>query len=269
MKFMQKLFTLSCAAVLVFMVSSTAFAQRRPNYTEVGGALGISNYNGDFSASSGSFPVSQLSSLVHNDLGMSVFLQHHFHPHLSVKPMLSYYRLWASDKNSFDDSRKIRDGGFRADLFEGSLIFVWDFIGTYRGFRYRPKFNFYAFAGVGFAYVRGTGSPGLDLNNVRGSVNNYSLVTLAVPFGVGIKYRLTERWNLGAEVGIRFTGNNRIDNYDAAVGLAGASGVNAPTVARGNDWYGFQGITLSYILFNPDQCPKPARAKKRFLGIKF
>lgn len=261
MKSMQKLFTTLCAVALVFALATPAIAQRRQTFTEVGGAIGASQYNGDFSASNGSFPVSQLSSLVHNDLGLSAFLQYHFHPHLSVKPMVSYYRLWARDKDAYDDTRKIRDGGFRADLFEASALLVYDFVGTYRSFRYRPKFNFYVFAGLGAAYFRGTGSPGLDANQVRGIVNNYSGIALVVPFGIGIKYRLTEKWNIGAEVGIRYTTSNSIDNYTAPPDVQGS------TVGGGRDWYAFEGITLSYILFNPDQCPKPSRGKKKFLGI--
>lgn len=256
MKYKQILFS-----IVLTVISSTTYAQTMFKYWEVGGSLGISNYNGNFSASTANFPVGQLSSFVHNDLGISAFAQYHFHPSLSIRPQVSYLRIWARDRDSKDSTRVDRNGGFRADLFEVSGVLVWDFLATSNNYKSRPNFTPYIFAGLGFTYGRGTGSPGIDVGQVRGVVKNYTTTAVVVPFGGGVKYRLRERWNIFAELAVRWSSTNYLDNYATIPDLPN----NPPTKSK-YDWYTYTNIGVSYIIFDRDQCPKPKSGKKkRFL----
>ncbi|WP_456300531.1 DUF6089 family protein [Spirosoma telluris] len=68
-------------------------------------------------------------------------------------------------------------------------------------------------------HTEGQGQPGYD--------KPYSLVTLAIPVGIGARYRLNENFNLGVEIGYRYTFTDYLDDVggtyaapDALQGLA-------------------------------------------------
>jgi hypothetical protein len=105
----------------------------------------------------------------------------------------------------------------------------------------------------------------------------YALTQLAIPFGAGLKFKLTERVILGAEIGLRKLFTDYLDdvstNYAAASDLLQARGQQAVDLAfrsdelvggttnypekgtqRGGssvkDWYYFSGIHLSFRFGN-------------------
>lgn len=188
------------------------------------------------------------------------------------------------------DCVRLRNLSFRSSLWEAFLRAEFNFLpyGLRRGVQ--KRFSPFIFGGVGIfgfnpraAYTSpttgatewydlqplGTEGQGTSAYPDR---RRYSLLELCVPFGVGIKWRLSPGLHLCAEYGWRLTRTDYLDDVSTtyvdpqllidtygegsmAARLADRSGevqegyVNAPGVKRGddslNDWYAFFHISLT------------------------
>jgi hypothetical protein len=70
---------------------------------------------------------------------------------------------------------------------------------------------------------------------------NGGMVGVAIPAGIGIKYALSPRWNLGLEAGARKTFTDELDhlvNQNAFID-------NRHT----KDWYFYSGVSVSYTFY--------------------
>ena len=112
---------------------------------------------------------------------------------------------------------------------------------------------------------------------MAGRPGRYSLTEFAVPFGIGVKFAVTEYWNISWEFAYRQTFTDYLDdvsgvyvdrdelitaNGELAANLANRTGeflgiaepVNTPGVSRGNpntnDMYLFTGFTFTYNFFD-------------------
>ncbi|WP_205500532.1 type IX secretion system protein PorG [Rufibacter psychrotolerans] len=76
-------------------------------------------------------------------------------------------------------------------------------------------------------------------------------VTLAVPVGAGVKYALSEHWNLGFEAGVRVLLTDEFDNL---------SSQNEQVMNKyDRDLYFYNGVSISYTFYKIN-CPiKPSR----------
>jgi Domain of unknown function (DUF6089) len=154
---------------------------------------------------------------------------------------------------------------------EGKSITPY-FFAAIAGYHFNPYTNDSAGAKV-FLKPLSTEGQGLDAYPDR---KNYSLTQFAVPFGGGIKLQISDNLQLAAEVGIRKTFTDYLDDVSnsyvdyatllAAKGpkavelayrgdeLASAPGYPAEGVQRGSpktkDWYYFSGLRLSARLNN-------------------
>ncbi len=257
---------------------------------EIGLMGGMSNYIGDLSD----------ESLVLGSSGTSVglFGRYNISNFVAVKGFAGYGQLSADDKNSSVAESKLRNLNFFSDVFEFSVHCEYNILeNDLRNINTRP-FVLYAFGGIGvFNY-----NPKTSLNDTvyelqplategQGSTvyndqKRYSLTEFAFPFGVGIRQRIGNNFTLGAEIGIRYTSTNYLDDVGGMYALnsvvEGASGNVArrladrswetdPTIPQGyfqegelrsrkttfeNDIYIMAGVTLSFIIRNKGQgCP--------------
>ena len=130
-----------------------------------------------------------------------------------------------------------RNWNFKSTLIEVSTGFEWmPLRKTNYGDTgvYRPQFNPYLFAGIGFAVSNSTldtsESPEFQLNDTGGSNS-----LLVVPFGGGLRFDFQERMSLAGEVSWRYTGSDYVDGISAGK-------------QETSDWYFLAGISLSYSL---------------------
>jgi hypothetical protein len=79
-------------------------------------------------------------------------------------------------------------------------------------------------AGVGFVFA---------INN------GHNQASFTIPIGVGVKYKLKERMNLGVEFTMRKEFSDRIDGYSDLFGIKHSFGKNT-------DWYSFLTVTATY-----------------------
>jgi Domain of unknown function (DUF6089) len=162
---------------------------------------------------------------------------------------------------------------FEYNLFklEGKSLTPYFFAGI-AGFHFNPYTNDSAGAKV-FLRPLSTEGQGLEAYPDR---KNYSLTQFAVPFGGGIKLQISDNLQIAAEVGIRKTFTDYLDDVsttyvDYATLLAAkgpkavelayrgdevAGGLGYPTEgaqrgsAKTKDWYYFSGLRLSARLHN-------------------
>lgn len=160
---------------------------------------------------------------------------------LSTKVMLTYGWLRGDDQTTMEQYRSNRNLHFRSPIVEFSGQLEYSIIKERQGHRYNLrrvrgikgfKTNTYFFVGVGGLYfnprakldgkwysLQPLGTEGQGLVPTR---KPYSRFTVCIPYGIGFKYGMNRRWNIGLELGVRKTFSDYLDDvsttyYDNAL----------------------------------------------------
>ncbi|MES2779965.1 MAG: DUF6089 family protein [Bacteroidota bacterium] len=214
-----------------------------------------------------------------------VFGRYNITPSFSVRGNLMYCRVFAADSNLKDNNdtkwQRSRNLAFYSDVYEASGVLEYNFIqdNTVGGY-VRNRFVPYVFGGVGVFYFDPkaihpiTGDP-IALRPLKLNGTSYSPIALAFPFGMGVRCYINGNWQVGLEMGIRYTSTTYLDdiggkskypnaellpNDDARIMASrNQNSINASTQMvsnfegkpRGkidyiNDIYFIYGITVSY-----------------------
>ena len=148
-----------------------------------------------------------------------------------------------SDKYSKNEFQKTRNLSFNTNIWELAVQ------GDFNFFKFIPQsldhlFTPYVTLGIGlfsydpYAYLNGQkeflrplGTEGQNSGYL--GRKEYSTMSYCIPFGVGIKYNLSEKINISFEVAHRFTGTDYIDDVSTTyAGKANFPPVNGvPSVA--------------------------------------
>lgn len=137
------------------------------------------------------------------------------------------------------------DGSFRKTFFvDGALISEFNFF-NYAAGPYEPfssKVSPYIFAGIGV------------------SVFNSSVAGI-LPFGIGVKYRMTNRLNIGAYWSMnKVIGSDNFDNIDNPLGLN-------RSIWNNTDWYSTTAIYVSIDLW--EKCAPCRDGSKKYKHQSF
>ncbi|MFK8008041.1 MAG: DUF6089 family protein [Saprospiraceae bacterium] len=248
-----------------FLLPFLSFSQ----HSELGITLGISAYQGDLSPSTSRLNPGQINPMV------GIFGKYNFNRIIAVRAGFNYAILSAEDSKSTIETSKIRNLSFRSNIFEGNLMLEINILG-YEPYNLEEPWSPYLFAGIAFFHYNpeakfndewvelqplGTEGQGLPDYPDR---KPYNLNSFAIPMGGGIKFALSDTWNLGVEGGVRMTFTDYLDDVSStyveesllleknplSAALANRSGnpIDAGFI-RGNnkvsDWYAFLGVTLS------------------------
>lgn len=142
--------------------------------------------------------------------------------------------------NPIDPFTELRARTVKRTLVEGSVTLEYNFL-DYKERNSLIKWSPYFFGGVG-----------LSAFSARSNSADYSRIQPVVPFGLGIKYRLSKQWNLEFEFGARKTFFDYVDEV---------SSVDNPDKLRprygnelDNDWYYYTGLSVSYTFYSVP-CP--------------
>lgn len=261
---------LTAAALLM---SFSSFAQ----YLEAGLLLGGANYLGDLSNNSSTIYLRETK------LAYGGFVRYNASDLFAARLGLTAGKVAGSDANVRNDQFiRERNLSFRTNFLEVALIGEFNILGYQPIGLYRP-FSPYLFAGVALTNfnpkaryqgnwvelqplgTEGQGMPGFD--------SKYKKITFAIPFGIGVKYALNDKFNIGVELAARPTFTDYLDdvsgsyvsypellngNGELAAALGNRTGeykgtepVVVPTgTPRGDqskkDWYFILGLTASY-----------------------
>jgi len=186
------------------------------------------NYAGDLQA--GSLTFSQANLCVGVGLNYQI-------KHLSVNADIVAGSVEANDKYG---SNSIRNLNFKSNITEGSVSLQYDVIDISDTKKITP----YVFAGIGVAhfnpytydvtgkktYLQPLGTEGQDLPQYPNR-KLYSLFEFCVPLGIGIKYKINDRFTVGVEYNTRFLNTDYLDDvsrtYPNRQALLDARGINA------------------------------------------
>jgi hypothetical protein len=232
---------------------------------EVGVFLGGSYYNGDLNPN---------KHFLQTKFAGGILYRYNITPRWALKVTALIGGLEGSDaKSKFNEERNL---SFRSYIFEFSPQIEFNFLQYILGDK-KHFISPYIFAGASVfnfnpqatlnstkysLHALGTEGQGTTL---EGKKNPYSLTSIAIPFGIGVKISPARFLSLGLEWGIRKTFTDYIDDvstvYADPVILAAENGPEAAALAdrsltpgthtdlaRGNprtkDWYVFTGLTV-------------------------
>jgi len=253
---------------------------------------GFSGYQGDLQ--------SKQIALNQSNFGFGLGLKYDLNPHWSVRTEFNSGKIEADDKKN-DPNLQLRNLSFQSKIVEGNLLLEYSLFNLSE-----RKFTPYAFAGLAvfhfdpYAYdtlgnkifLKPLSTEGQGLPQYPNR-KEYKLTQMAIPMGVGFRYKVADNITLGYELGIRKTFTDYLDDlsttYVDELVLAQERGLKAVEMAfrggelknstasypldgelRGGsqfkDWYYFHGITLTVGLNSNSsgggrkgdtRCPKP------------
>ena len=195
---------------------------------EIGLSIGASNYKGDYT--NDNFEVRNYSP------ALLLFYKNNITPAFGLRYHIMGGIIRANDGGSPDPVYVSRGQSFSNILGEGALQLEYNFL-NYRSEYNRLKWSPYFLGGLGVFY------------STPLSGNAVTLIQPCVPIGLGIKFIFKEHWNLGIEAAARKTFTDLLDNANGDT-----YGGNGDT----QDWYLYNGITISYSFYDI-YCPKPGR----------
>jgi hypothetical protein len=212
---------------------------KEKKYNYIGISLNALNYFGDLTPSAGI--LSTDISFTRPGIGLS--FGHRFGPRYTLRGSFVYGTLRGEDFKSADQGsnddrpRYIRNLSFRNRVKELTIVGVFDLYKNESSYISRVQYTPYAFIGITVfhhnpkAYVaedsglpeagtwvelqplgtEGQNSELLD-SDVNSGIKPYKLIQLAIPFGLGVRYRLNQVLDLSFEMGIRYTFTDYLDD---------------------------------------------------------
>ncbi len=182
---------------------------------EFGVGVGAAHYFGD---------INTRAHLNRPKMAASVFFRKNFGNYIAVRVAANYAKVGYSDvHNTHNPIMLRRNLSFNSNIWELALQGDFNFFRFMPG---EPGYNFtpYVTLGAGifnydpYAYLNGEKFFLRPLNTeAQGNANYpdrkpYSSMSVSIPFGVGLKYSLNERINVGFEIVHRFTNTDYLDD---------------------------------------------------------
>lgn len=249
------------SALLVGTIAGESIAQRRQNtqflpYSEVGVGVGTSSYYGDLAG----YRTAPKATFILLRWNAGLNYTRHFTPNLAARAGFTWARITGDDytfnKGSSGNAiQYVRNLHFRNDLKEFALTGIYKINGDGRNSNMRAKFSPYVFLGLALvahspeartpvAYVdantpdQNSGRKWVKLQPLGtegqgqpGYKKPYSLVTMAIPVGFGVRYKYSDDFTLAAEVGYRYTFSDYLDDAGGPYAEAGVLSGLAATMA--------------------------------------
>ena len=210
--------------LLAILLATALPASAQSDYEyrmEIGAGVGLVAYEGDFNG-----------NITHGMQPMaSAVLRRTFNPYMALRFAAAYGKLKGSSKNVKTYMPEYVDTPyeFANSLVDVSATYEYNFwpYGTGHDYRGAQRLTPFIFAGLGATYASGSG------NNV---------FTANVPLGVGVKYKVATRLNLGIEWAMHFSMNDNLD------GVKDPYGIQSTGMFKNTDCYSMLQLTLTYSL---------------------
>ncbi len=194
--------------VMLLLPVSAVSAQDDPQYRmQIGGGIGMENYLGDYNG-----------NLTRGFQPMACLVgRYEFNPVMALRMHVAYGKLEGASKNvetyypAPNEPMRRDDYSFKTPLVDAAVVVEYNFwaYGTGRDYRGARRFTPYAFIGIGFNFAHSSS------NSV--SANNFSF---NLPVGLGVKYRVGRRVNLGLDYTLHFTQSDKLDGRKDPYGIS-------------------------------------------------
>ena len=206
--------------LLMLCATLTASAQQDDEYLmEIGGGVGMVSYQGDFNGkiTSGMQPAG------------AIVWRRLLNPYMGfrVTGMMGKLKGDATRLETYYPDETTRAYSFDRSFTDVSVTYeynVWPY-GTGRDYRGAKRLTPFVFGGIGATYVSG---------------GEKKVFTANVPIGLGIKYKLKERLNVGLEWSMHFSLSDELD------GIADPYGIKSSGAFKNTDCYSGLMLTLTY-----------------------
>ena len=207
--------------LMVLLLAARMSAQDDPQYRmEIGAGVGTVSYEGDFNG----------NVLKNMQPMFSALWRYNFDPYKDLRLSATYGKLKGSSKDvdTYYPDYATEEYSFNRNLLDVSLVFEYNFwpYGTGRDYRGAKRLTPYIYGGIGVTSASGGGSK--------------SVFTANVPIGLGVKYKLNERMNLGLDWGIHFSLSDELD------GVKDPYQVKSSGMFKNTDCYSMLQLTLTY-----------------------
>ena len=186
---------------------------------EIGAGVGMAAYVGDFNG-----------SIISNmQPAASVVLRRIFNPYMGIKMQAMYGKLKGSSKDVKTYYPDFVDNPyeFSNTLFDLNATYEYNFwpYGTGRDYRGAKRFTPFVFAGLGATFASGGGNKAFTAN---------------VPLGLGVKYKVGTRLNIGLEWAMHFSLSDNLD------GCKDPYGIESSGLFKNTDCYSALQLTITY-----------------------
>jgi hypothetical protein len=183
---------------------------------EFGFGLGAGHYFGDLNTR---------AHLNRPKIAAGLFFRKNFGNYIALRIQGSFAQLGYSDVyNTHNEFMRRRNLSFNSKVWELGLQGDFNFYRFMPGepdFRWTPYvtlgasvFNYdpYAYLNGEKYFLRQLGTEGQGIDTTNRDRQPYSSMAFAIPFGVGIKYAINDRINIGFEIVHRFTTTDYLDD---------------------------------------------------------
>lgn len=204
--------------IIIIAISFSQISKAQNEYVqqgEFGITAGGAHYFGDLNTRAG---------LNRPKPALGLFFRKQFGNYIGLRVSAHYAQVGYSDMYSKNDYQKTRNLSFNSNIWELAVQ------GDFNFFKFLPNtpdylFTPYVTLGVGvfsydpYAYLNGKkeflrplGTEGQTANPPYKGRKEYGTMAICIPFGVGIKYNVSEKMNISFEVAQRFTTTDYLDD---------------------------------------------------------
>jgi opacity protein-like surface antigen len=155
---------------------------------EVGAGVGMVGYLGDYN--------DNIAKCMQPS-GMVVLIRN-FKPYMGLRRTGTLGKLKGSYKDEKTYYPEHAEYSFNRSMVDVNIVYEYNFWPYGTGFDYRgaKRFTPYIYIGLGGTYVSG---------------NSNNVLAMNIPLGLGVKYKVAERLNVGLDWGIHFALSDKLD----------------------------------------------------------
>lgn len=186
---------------------------------EIGGGVGFLGYLGDY------------NNVLTRDLQPMAMLlvRRNLSPYMGLRLAASFGKLKGNERDvkTIYPSTGVTPYSFSRTLTDVSLTYEYNFwpYGTGHDYYGAKRLTPFVFLGLGGTYAGGDGS---------------SVFTANVPIGLGLKYKVGQRMNVGVEWAMHFSMSDKLDGRNDPYGITSSG------MFKNTDCYSVLQLTLSY-----------------------
>ena len=186
---------------------------------EIGGGVGFLGYLGDY------------NNVLTRDLQpmAPLLVRRNLNPYMGLRLAASFGKLKGDERDvkTVYPSTGVTPYSFSRTLTDVSLTYEYNFwpYGTGHDYYGAKRLTPFVFLGLGGTYAGGDGS---------------SVFTANVPIGLGLKYKVGQRMNVGVEWAMHFSMSDKLDGRNDPYGITSSG------MFKNTDCYSVLQLTLSY-----------------------
>ena len=186
---------------------------------EIGGGVGFLGYLGDY------------NNVLTRDLQpmTTLLVRRNLNPYMGLRLAASFGKLKGDERDvkTVYPSTGVTPYSFSRTLTDVSLTYEYNFwpYGTGHDYYGAKRLTPFVFLGLGGTYAGGDGS---------------SVFTANVPIGLGLKYKVGQRINVGVEWAMHFSMSDKLDGRNDPYGITSSG------MFKNTDCYSVLQLTLSY-----------------------